>query len=323
MPEANGKGLLSFTDAVEAARTVIADAAADPVTEPATQAVASEGVVADHAEVDVLEHPETNTPVTEKFADEQSLFGDVLEDLSAPALESVEVPDIREQLVEDHRLEQATSVNDLIEGYLRQADYTKKTQALADERRQFEQDSAQATRLLEALKEDPAGTIASLAVEVGLLKESQLSADLVARLNREHRVPSREEVEAQVEARAQALLEEDPRVREAEDARIMREVNQQFADIETKHGVKFSTRDKEAILENAVRMETHRLDLAYLDLKDRAERLRAERKTAQQSAPQAPSAGRVEDSTSTQPQEPARTVSEAWKRAKATLANQS
>ncbi len=319
MPE-ESKGLLSFADAVETARAVLADAAAEPATADATQAVADVGAVADQAPVaDVLEHPESNA-VTQPVSDEPFMFSDVFEDIETPVLDDVR-PDLMEQVVEHEGLEGPMTVRELVEGNLRQADYTKKTQALAEERRQFEAESAQAAKLLEALKDDPAGTIASLAVEIGLLTERDLSAEQMARINREHRVPSREQVEAQIEERAKVLLESDPRIIEAEDARLMREVEAQFADIEGKHGVTFSRRDKEAILQNAVRMETMRLDLAYLDLKDRADRLRSERKAAQQSAPQAPSPGVVADTTSTQPTEPARNVREAWKRAKATLAN--
>ena len=320
-------GIPSFSDAVKAARETIAAATADVPTDAAGEAPAAEGVVADQATLDdVLDHPASPadaapTAITEK--QETFMFEDVADELLTPnPLDESRVErDLLQEVVEDGRLDQPISVDELVNGYLRQSDYTKKTQALADERKAFEAESQAASKLMDALRSDPAGTIASLALEVGLVQESDLSADVISRINREHRVPSREEVERQVEERAKALLETDPRVQAAEDAQLMQQINDQFGDIEKSEGVKFSQRDKEAILQRAVEMETTRLDLAYLDLKSRAERLRSERRSAQQSAPQAPQAGRVEDSTSTQPTAPAKTVLEAWKRAKATTSS--
>lgn len=319
MVDTQGKGLLSFADAIEAARSDIAAATATSDTEVVAEAATTEGAVADQVAADVLEHPEAVAEAPQ--VDEPFMFEDVYEDLAPTDYENANTKDIRQEVVVDERLDGPMTVEDLINGNLMRADYTRKTQQLSEDRKQFAQENAAAAKLMSALKENPAGTIASLAVSVGLLQENQLDAATMAQINREHRVPSREEVDQQVEAKAKALLETDPRIQEAEDARLMREVETQFSSIESDHGVKFSQRDKQAILEHAVKMETMRIDLAYLDLKERADRLRSQRQAAQQTAPQAPQSGKVEDSTSTQPSTPPKTVREAWQRAKAQAAS--
>jgi hypothetical protein len=281
-----------------------------------------EGAVEDQATVnDVLDHP---APVGDeaktKVSDEPFMFEDVAEELLKPnpLEQGREDRDVLELFVEVDGSD--VQVSELVKGYMRQSDYTKKTQALAEERKTFTAESEAASKLMSALRDNPAGTIAGLAVSVGLIAESDLDANVVGTINRDYKVPNREDVASQVEARAKALLETDPRVQAAEDAELMRQIEGQFMQIEQDEGVSFSQRDKEAILQRAVDMQTTRVDLAYLDLKSKAERLRSERKSAQQSAPQAPTAGRVEhDSTNTQPSTPATSVLEAWSRAKATL----
>lgn len=315
-------GLQGFAAAVEAARGTIADAAASVSTEDTTQAVVEAGAVDDQVVADVLEHPQSDA---QNETVETFMFDDVAEDLLGPDLSEGEERDIMGEtvMVPIDGVDSPVTVSELVQGYLRQADYTKKTQELAAERKAWEAENQGTTELMAALRQDPGGTIASLAVEVGLLKETDLTAAQVQAINQQHRVPSREEVQKQIEEQARQLVETDPRVQEAEDARLMREVNTQFANIEQQHGLKFSDRDKEAIMRNAVRMETMRLDLAFLDLQQRAEVKRAERKAVQAVAPQAPQAGRVADSTSTQPPEPATSVADAFGRAlaetKATL----
>lgn len=56
------------------------------------------------------------------------------------------------------------SLNELQQGYLRQRDYTQKTQLLSSQRQQYEA----ATRLAEALQSDPRGTLVQLAAASGV-----------------------------------------------------------------------------------------------------------------------------------------------------------
>ena len=60
--------------------------------------------------------------------------------------------------------EQQVSLSELQDGYLRQSDYTRKTQALASERERFQQSDA----IAKALESDPAGTINALSSAFGV-----------------------------------------------------------------------------------------------------------------------------------------------------------
>ena len=60
--------------------------------------------------------------------------------------------------------EQQVSLNELQDGYQRQADYTRKTQELAEERQRL----SQAEAIASALETDPSGTIAALSSAFGV-----------------------------------------------------------------------------------------------------------------------------------------------------------
>jgi len=60
--------------------------------------------------------------------------------------------------------ESQVSLSELQDGYQRQADYTRKTQELAEERQRLQQAEAIAS----ALETDPAGTIAALSSAFGV-----------------------------------------------------------------------------------------------------------------------------------------------------------
>jgi len=171
------------------------------------------------------------------------------------------------------------------------------------------------------MRTNPAGTIASLAVEIGLIDKADLRADALAAINAKHSVPTREDVQKQVEARAKSLVEEDPRILDAQDAALMSQVQADFATLEEAQSLKFSDKDKEAILRHAVELETTRLDLAFLDLREKANRLRSARKVVSAASPASSKTGPTVDSTDTSPDSPATSVVQAWQRAKATLAD--
>lgn len=303
--------LQGFAAAVEAAKADIGDAPSLPETVAPVEATG-----ADQATADVLEH--STADASDKVSDEPFMFADVIEDITPnPFNEGGRTTPISEEFVEVKAGEDPIQVSELVQGYLRQADYTQKTQLLADERKSFEAENEAAVSLVESLRQDPAGTIASLAVSVGLMNEADLDPSVIANLNREHSVPTRESVAQSIETQAKAMVEQDPRVIEAEDARLLAEVEASFSQIEATHGVSFSGRDKDAIFQRAVEMGTMRVDLAFLDLQAQATKLRKDRDAAKQSAPQAPGAA-VADQTPTQPSTPPTTVKEAWQRAKAT-----
>lgn len=66
--------------------------------------------------------------------------------------------------VKIHGVEMEVTLEEALSGYMRQQDYSRKTQALATQK----QELAQAEALTMALKRDPAGTLAALAEQFGV-----------------------------------------------------------------------------------------------------------------------------------------------------------
>jgi hypothetical protein len=306
----------SFASAVKAAKSAIAEANAVTDANLEDQAVPEVAPVGDQSQADVLEHPQSFADKAQTSDDSPFLFEDVAETLVKPnPFEGVgEDKPLIEQFVSDDRLEAPIQVDELVNGYLRQADYTRKTQQLAEERKAFQAESELASKLIQALRDDPAGTVASMAVEMKLIAESDLRPDLVNKINREYRVPSREEVEREISERAKALVDSDPRVQDAEDMKLRAQVEATFSELEAEHGVKLSDRDKDLVLQQAVEMQTMRLDLAYLALKQKADKLRAERQAAKQSAPQVAGVGGAPAPKTDADLAPVKDIREAWAR---------
>lgn len=139
-------------------------------------------------------------------------------------------------------------------GYLRQSDYTKKTQALAEERRQTED----ATKLFQSYSEDPSEFARALAVEHGWLDPSRQTPlkkiDIPKPLS-----------EAELSARLDELVEErlasDPRVEQATLVEQQRLIEDEFGRLEQKHGVTLSDQRRNELLAEAVERQVFDLDL--------------------------------------------------------------
>ena len=84
-------------------------------------------------------------------------------DTSEVSAEAVTEPD-GTYVVKIDGEEQQVSLNELQDGYQRQADYTRKTQELAEERQRL----SQAEAIASALETDPSGTIAALSSAFGV-----------------------------------------------------------------------------------------------------------------------------------------------------------
>lgn len=277
MPENEAEGLKSFGEAVEAARAAAAEAEGDGTVEVEDEASETESVFVDNADDQASdktdEQPEVETEAT-------GVFGDVADDLTPEVdIMSTEVA----LKVGDE--EETHTVGDLADGYLRQADYTRKTQALAQERHQFEEESAQAHKLMDAMRTDPAGTVAALAIELGLITADAVSAQKVADLNEVYQVPTRETMQAQIEARAAELASESPELTEARKQAEMVVIEQEVADLQTEFGVEFNERDRTLLYEEALNLDTSNLRVAYLSLADKATRARKARDAAASAAP--------------------------------------
>jgi hypothetical protein len=240
----------------------------------------SEAAVEDAATVEG-EQPEG----TASEKPEESIFGDLLETV-APIKGPGEVD--WAQQVEVKGFDKPVSLGDLRDGYLRQADYTRKTQALAEEKRTFEADSKNALSLYAALSEDPVGTAAYLAAKIGLVTEEQVAGKIKDLKGAWTPPPKPAELEVEIERRVEARLAEHPRLKEAEQATAERAVETAFTALETKHGVKLQPKDRAAILRRAIQAGTTDLDLTFSAMMADAERVRRGREDAKAGATNRP-----------------------------------
>jgi len=120
---------------------------------------------------------------------------------------------------------QTVTVNELSDGYLRQADYTRKTQALAEQRKYTER----AEDFFKAFSDDPAGFSRSLAVQAGLIGEG----DSPVREVPSAKIPTVEEIDAQVEELVKSRIEDDPRVKSAAMRDAENQIDDEFDRLET------------------------------------------------------------------------------------------
>lgn len=225
-------------------------------------------------------------------AEEPSLFADLVE---AEEAKPSGVVDWTAKVVLPG-IDEEVPLSEMKDGYLRQADYTKKTQRLAEDRKAFEAEHSAALQLMKALEADPAGTAAALAVKVGLITEDQIGAKVRDLQGAYQPPPTREAIEAEVEKRVAEAVAKHPTVLQATAADISRRVDAEFARIEGVHGLKLTTKDRLAVLKKAAEAGTTDLELVVDGMLRRIERRVQAQDTASAAAPARP-AGRAPSPT--------------------------
>ena len=143
---------------------------------------------------------------------DEDVEGTVLTDSPDSSVEVSQEPAGGSYTVKVDGAEQQVSLDELRDGYQRQADYTRKTQELASERSRLQQAEA----IVQSLEADPAGTLEALGDAFGVARATgepaghvdpwdepdpneQRIATLEARLEQQDRVHRRQQVEKQVE----------------------------------------------------------------------------------------------------------------------------
>jgi hypothetical protein len=224
-----------------------------------------------------VEEKQPEVPPTEAEP-EVSLFGDLPE---LPPAKGVVDWDVE---VEVKGFDKPVKLGDLRDGGLRMADYTRKTQALAEDRKAFEKDNVNALRLYTALNEDPIGTIAYLAVESNLVDEQTVAGKAKDLKGMWKAPPKPEEIEAIIEQRVAERLQEHPTVKAAAEVAAAQAVEREFADIETKFSVKIPPKDREAVLRRAIREGANNLELVFNAMMAEVSRVRERGESVRQSA---------------------------------------
>lgn len=276
---AEATGIPSFWDAVAAAQAELdADESGETPVEATSAPAVEDAVLSDQADTDDTEQPEAEV--------EASIFDDIeVEDVTQA--EEPAITDDTEIVIGDG---EAVTLRELRDGYLRQSDYTRKTQALSQEREAFAKEQAGLMELAAALRSKPAETIAGLALEAGLISQDQLDPQLLAAAQSKYTIPSAEEVEAEIERRVSERLDNDPRVVAAQEQQLVAQIDSEFQAIEAREGVKLSQSDRNKVMAKAVQMNTPDLSAAFSVLMYEADRRRAAAGALKDTAPTRPTA---------------------------------
>lgn len=310
----------AFTQAVaetDEATSVAVDAGQPPVDAQATG-------LAENASVGTSEQPAALEGMSfdadsQELAD-QLLSTEITQDGSDPAAAQV-VPGSDEFLnlpVEVTLPEGPTtvSVREMRDSYLRQSDYTKKTQALAEQRKRLER----AEDFFNAFSEDPAGFSFSLAVQAGIVSEgTEKPKDIPSA-----KIPSADEIDAQVEELVKQRIEEDPRVKTAEMRDAEAQLNVEFDRLQRQYQIPLSPELRQDLVGEAYRTGSSDLEgiLAkrLLTLQQKQSRAGAT-KAAATSRPGVPPPSATEESNTDLQKQP-ETIREAWQQAKVAAAQQ-
>lgn len=252
MPEyydnAQTENLGSLEAAVEQAFANFAEDEVDveePLPVPDTQA----NVV---QEEEAGEQVEEEEQVPTKLAD---LIKEDPPDEVAPDIKwdsKVSIPDVGE-----------VTLAELRDGFLRRADYTQKTQEVAELRKANER----AVSLFERLQNDTVGTVAQLAFEVGLIDEGKLKT--VPRSMAAPKVtPVADEpdLDSLVAKKVEEVLKGLPQIKAIEEQQTNARVWNELDRIEHDYNVELDNDDKTAVIKYALKMGEPNLELAYLKL---------------------------------------------------------
>jgi hypothetical protein len=173
---------------------------------------------------------------------------------------------------------------ELKSGYMRQADYTRKTQELSSLRDENEK----ALVLWRALQERPQETVRTLMSRVG---SGQPVTEVIPQ--------AQPDLDQLIEQKLAEKLQADPRIQAFEAEQAWNVVNTVFSQIEGQYGVKLAQSDKEAVLLKAQELNSEDLEYAFYKLWEQKKSLDAERENA---AANSTAGGRNSDSSDNVPE---------------------
>jgi hypothetical protein len=286
-----------------------AEADTAPVEEPAP-AVASEQPAASEGEP-------TFDAEAQELADQLLLGTETTQDGSDPGAVAMPAPGSDEFLnlrieVKTPEGPQTVTVAELQDGFLRQADYTRKTQSLAEQRKALEK----AQDFMTAFQEDPAGFSRSLAVQAGLIREGD---EPVKDIPSAH-IPTQEEIDTKVDELAAERIAADPTVQSAQLREAQAQLNTEFDRLQTQFQIPLSPEVRKSLTDEAVRTKNPDIEGLLAKRLVMAQQSRAgATAAATTSRPGVPPASATEEVDTSKP--PA-SMREAWEQAKVAAAQQ-
>lgn len=148
--------------------------------------------------------------------------------------------------------EREITLQEALNGYMRQEDYTIKTTEAAER----EREASKALTLMRMLEERPAETLRKLYQRINAGQPLDFEG---TPSNTVQPTDSPDDIEALVEARVAEMLENDPRLVAIQQERALAEVESAFEKIGKDYGVKLTDADKQKVLVKA--QETGNYDL--------------------------------------------------------------
>ena len=264
---------------------------------------------------DVTEQSDDSTDVPAKLSD---LFNSEEEAQSDDEGQGEEAPDVLAQEVTLDDGSTATVAEIIRQRDEMRKDYTQKTQALADERREFEseRESLEGARSLrDMLQENPMGTIAEMALRAGIIDEATAAQAARQSVKADDILPEKQEeevdIDALVEAKVQEILSNTPAMEQYETQQAQAQVNEIFSDIEDTYDTQLDAADRNAVLQHALDLEEANLELVYLRLN--AELQKQQRNTSRVRAAKPKSSVRnVQPTDADIVTEAPKTIEDAW-----------
>lgn len=307
MMAASNDGLPSIADALElaSAETEAATSVDVEDTQPVSEAEVEDQF--EQAEASDTEHPEFEEANSEVDEEDDSIFGEI--EIDEGEEEEPEQVPLEEQKFQLPGVDEPVSFAELRDGYLRQSDYTRKTQEIAEQRKQFEAQQAEATRLHKAVTENPVGLLSALAKQVGV------DIDLKGVNPTDFQLPSRDDVEAEIERRVSERINNDPRVAKAIADEQVGLIEQEFIALEQAKGVTLSPKDREVLLAEAAKANGAPLNIVYDALMARVHEQRLERERLKKASTKKSQSRAPERDVTAQP----KNIREAFERAVADI----
>lgn len=207
------------------------------------------------------------------------------------------------------------TVRELADGYLRQADYTRKTQEVAGQRKTLER----AEEFLKAFEANPFEFTRSLSVQAGLITEGDTPVQQIDIA----KIPSQEEIDAMIDERTEERISTDPRVKDAEIAAARAQVNTEFDRLQDVFGIPLNPELRESLIEEASRTQTGDLEgllAKRIYLRQQKEARAGRQSQAATSRPGTPPQGATTPEGDKPKEKP--TMAEAFKMAQVTAAQQ-
>lgn len=146
------------------------------------------------------------------------------------------------------------TLREMADGYLRQADYTKKTQQVAEQRKANEE----AVEFHKAFSEDPLAFAYTLAVKASLIEQG----DQPVKPIEVAKFQTPDEYEAELERRVEERFQSDERFTAMQQSEAQQSVNSMFEKLESERNVKLSAEVRKHLIDLA--LETGTSDLTQV-----------------------------------------------------------